>query len=76
MNINELPPIDLILISHAHFDHLDVQSLRAITHKQPYKITCITAFNTKTWLKNFQWKEVFELDWDQDIVIDDIRISA
>lgn len=69
MTIEELPPIDLILISHAHMDHLDTQSLRALTHKQPYKITCITAFNTKRRLKNFQWKEVFELDRDQDIDI-------
>ena len=76
MNVNELPPIDLVLISHAHMDHLDVQSLRAITHKQPYKITCITAFNTKKRLKNFQWKEVFELDRDQDIDIGPIHISA
>ena len=76
MNINELPPIDLVLISHAHFDHLDIQSLRAITHKQPYKIECITAFNTKKRLKNFQRKEVFELDWDQDIDIGPLHISA
>lgn len=76
ITINELPPIDLVLISHAHMDHLDVQSLRALTHKQPYKIICITAFNTKKWLKNLQWKEVFELDWDQDLIIENIRISA
>ena len=76
LDINELPPIDLVLISHAHFDHLDVQSLRAITHRQPYKIQCITAFNTKKWLKNFQRKEVYELDWNQEIDILWLHISA
>jgi L-ascorbate metabolism protein UlaG (beta-lactamase superfamily) len=69
LSIDELPQIDLVLISHAHMDHLDVQSLRAITRKQPYKISCITAFNTKTRLKNFQRKEVYELDWNQEIDI-------
>jgi len=69
LSIHELPPIDLVLISHAHFDHLDVQSLRVISHKQPYKIECITAFNTKKRLKNLQRKEVYELDWDQEIDI-------
>lgn len=76
ISINDLPPIDLVLISHAHFDHLDVQSLRAITHKQPYKIECITAFNTKKRLKNLQRKEVYELDWDQEIDILWLHISA
>ena len=69
MNIDELPPIDLVLVSHAHFDHLDRQSLRAITHKNPYKITCITALNTKVRLDDLQWEKVYELDWDQEIEI-------
>src|ERR1700691_1603773 len=28
--ISELPKIDLILLSHAHFDHFDIPSLRAL----------------------------------------------
>jgi L-ascorbate metabolism protein UlaG (beta-lactamase superfamily) len=69
IDINDLPPIDLVLISHAHFDHLDEESLRAITRKQPYKVTCITALNTKKWLKDFQRQEIYELDRDQEMDI-------
>lgn len=76
MTVEQLPPIDIILLSHAHMDHLDVQTLRAITHKQPYKITCITAMNTKKWVKNFQRKEIYELDWDQELELLGIRITA
>ena len=28
---SELPPLDAILVSHAHFDHLDVPSLRRLS---------------------------------------------
>lgn len=69
MTVEELPPIDLILLSHAHMDHIDIQTLQAITRKQPYQITAITAYNTQRWIKRFQWKKIYELDWDQELEI-------
>lgn len=35
LGIHELPAIDLVLVSHAHFDHLDKKSLRAVASDQP-----------------------------------------
>jgi len=35
LGIHELPAIDLVLVSHAHFDHLDKKSLKAVASNQP-----------------------------------------
>lgn len=35
MEIHDLPAIDLVLVTHAHFDHLDRRSLRTVARDQP-----------------------------------------
>src|SRR5579871_5973158 len=42
LRIEELPDIDLILISHAHFDHLDRPSLNRL----PKRVPVVTAAET------------------------------
>jgi L-ascorbate metabolism protein UlaG (beta-lactamase superfamily) len=34
-DLNQLPEIDLVLVTHAHFDHLDKKTLRAVAARQP-----------------------------------------
>ncbi len=33
LNLRELPPMDVVLVTHAHFDHLHRQSLRTIARQ-------------------------------------------
>ncbi len=35
IEIHDLPAIDLVLVTHAHFDHLDRRTLRAVASEQP-----------------------------------------
>ena len=67
--IEDLPPIDLVLLSHAHMDHLDIMSLRALSHREPYKLVCVTAYNTDKWIDHLQWKKIYELDRNQELEI-------
>lgn len=38
MEIHDLPQVDLVLVTHAHFDHLDKRSLRAVAAGQPIAV--------------------------------------
>ena len=35
LEIHDLPAIDLVLVTHAHFDHLDRRTLRMVAEEQP-----------------------------------------
>lgn len=70
--VHEMPPIDLILISHSHFDHLDRPTLRCLVDRQT---RVITAANTKRLIPT-GFGEVIELPWDRATNINGLRVAA
>ncbi|HWH69766.1 MAG TPA: MBL fold metallo-hydrolase [Candidatus Sulfotelmatobacter sp.] len=57
----ELPPIDVVLLSHAHMDHMDLPTLR---HFAPSTFT-ISAKETADVLAGAGLKHITELAWNQ-----------
>ena len=62
LDANHIPRPDLILLSHAHMDHFDVPSLRALEHPQT---SIITATKTSDLLRADRYKSVRELGWGE-----------
>jgi L-ascorbate metabolism protein UlaG (beta-lactamase superfamily) len=61
LSFTELPPIDVLLLSHAHFDHMDLPSLRGFAPG-----TCtITAKVTRDVLAGTRLRHVTELGWGE-----------
>lgn len=69
---HELPPIDLVLVSHAHFDHLDKPSLRKLVRKDT---KVVTAQHTKR-LIPAGFGEKIELHWDDELDLNGLKIRA
>ncbi len=76
LEFNEIPKPDLVLISHAHMDHMDYKSLKELTVKYPEKIDCITAYNTKDIIEDLHWKSLRELDWGESVYNDELKITG
>lgn len=63
VDLEKLPKIDIIILSHAHMDHLDIQSIKYLVHKNIWGIKIVCPHNTKKIINNISWiGEIYELD--------------
>src|SRR3981081_3385857 len=67
LRVRDLPPIDLVLVSHAHFDHLHRPSLRAIVHQtlreRGTAPAIIVPSHVSDLVSDLGFSEIIELDW-------------
>jgi len=65
--VDDLPTPDLILLSHAHLDHMDRPTLEALSERHPGMIDVITATNTQDVIEDLPWRSLAEMDWGDRI---------
>ena len=71
LRLEELPPIDVVLLSHDHYDHLDKASIRAIQrHHTPLFLAPLGVGAT---LRRWGATRVAELDWWQYADVEGVR---
>ncbi len=69
---SELPPLDLVIISHAHLDHFDLPSLRAL----PRETTLVIPTNTTDLLHGLGFHQLIEIGWGKEISVKGVTIKA
>src|SRR6185369_10938978 len=67
----ELPKLDLILLSHAHFDHFDLPTLRRLESRAT---TVVTAWKTADLLRANRYAAVHELGWGGRVRVGPVEI--
>ena len=65
LSLAQLPHIDLVLISHNHYDHLDDASVRALAVQKGGSPLFVVPLGIKAWMAERGIDKVVELDWWQ-----------
>ena len=77
LKIEDLPKIDLIIISHNHYDHLDKQTIQQLIKKQQDNQPLILVpLKLKKLLEKFGAKNVQELGWWDNTILKNIKIHS
>jgi L-ascorbate metabolism protein UlaG (beta-lactamase superfamily) len=74
--LNALPPLDAVVISHDHYDHLDMDSIRALTDLQamPFLVPLGVGAHLERW--GVPAHRIVELDWTESAPVGELTLTA
>ncbi len=73
--LDALPPIDFVVVSHNHYDHLDLSSLTALAERDPLTWFIVPLANGEL-LRDAGITRVIELDWTGTTRIGDVVVHC
>lgn len=74
--LEELPRPDLLLLSHAHMDHMDRRTLTVLSERYPGEIDVITAARTSDVVEDLSWSSLNEMDWGDRVSVNGITLHG
>jgi L-ascorbate metabolism protein UlaG (beta-lactamase superfamily) len=75
LKLSDLPPLDAVVISHNHYDHLDVATLKKLQRGFP-RLRIITGLGNKAFLEREGLFNVTELDWWQSTPVGALSVTS
>jgi N-acyl-phosphatidylethanolamine-hydrolysing phospholipase D len=73
--LEALPPLDLVLLSHNHYDHLDKPAVKRLARAHP-GATWIVPLGLGRYVRGWGAREIVELDWWRSAEVNGARITA
>lgn len=72
--IDELPELDVVIVSHDHYDHLDLPSIRALARRDvPFVTSLGVGAHLEAW--GVAPKRITELDWWEETLLPGSRLG-
>lgn len=75
LSLSELPPIDVILISHNHYDHLDIQTLQDIAALQAQPPLVLAGLGNGKLFEQIGLTNHRDLQWDESVQLGDVEFK-
>jgi L-ascorbate metabolism protein UlaG (beta-lactamase superfamily) len=69
--LDQLPPLDIVTVSHNHYDHLDAPTIARLGAGPLY----VTPLGNGRWLRKAGATNVVELDWWQSHSVGDVELT-
>jgi N-acyl-phosphatidylethanolamine-hydrolysing phospholipase D len=73
--LDALPPLDIVLLSHSHYDHLDRPAVKKLARMHP-GATWIVPLRLGAYVRGWGVRNIVELDWWQETEVKGLRITA
>ena len=70
LTIENIPKIDVVAITHNHYDHLDYKTVKSIKDKYP-EVIFLVPLGMAEWFKKYGISKVKEFDWWENKKIND-----
>ncbi len=75
ISVAALPPLDALVISHNHYDHLDDATVRQLLRRFP-QLTVFVPLGLGAWFRRRGAKNIVELDWWQHYHFQGVTYTA
>ena len=74
MAVESLPPVDVVVVSHDHYDHLSAETVEALTGKE--RIEVVVPLGLASFFRDRGYARVHEVDWGEAIQVNGLTITA
>lgn len=75
LSVAELPPIDAVIISHDHYDHLDTRTCAALVERFGGSLPFFTPLGYRAWFAKLGAAQVIERDWWEGARLDGLAME-
>lgn len=77
LRLEDLPPIDVVLLSHDHYDHLGARTVQRLAQMESTAaLPWITSLGLGKFLKKHGVRDVRELDWTESLQVGQLKVTA